>query len=161
MPNDVLLVIDGVPGESKDSKHPGAIDVASFSWGETNSGTFAYGTGGGAGKVSFHDFAFTMKVNKASARLAQACMSGIHFPRAQLFVRKQGEQQRDFYVVTLEDFIVSSFQSGGPGNGELVPLDKVTLNFSKIKFEYRPQKADGTLEPPITGGWNLKQNKKQ
>jgi type VI secretion system secreted protein Hcp len=32
---DYFLKIDGIPGESTDSKHKDEIDVLSWSWGET------------------------------------------------------------------------------------------------------------------------------
>src|SRR5919108_1868184 len=113
MASDYLLEIDGIKGESKDSKHPGTIEVESFSWGATNPGSAAHGGGGGAGKVVFQDLHFTMQVNKSSPLLLLHCANGKHIKKAQLFVRKQGEDQKDYYVVTLEDFIVSSYQSGG------------------------------------------------
>jgi type VI secretion system secreted protein Hcp len=36
----------------------------------------------------------------------------------------------------------------------------VTINYAKIEFEYKPQKADGTLEAGIKSGWDQKLNKK-
>lgn len=63
---DYFLKIDGIPGESTDSKHKNEIDIESWSWGQVNSGSHAGGGGGGAGKVSMQDYNFTMRVNKAS-----------------------------------------------------------------------------------------------
>ena len=48
---DVFLKIADIPGESADSKHKGEIDVLSYSFGASQTGTMAYGGGGGAGKV--------------------------------------------------------------------------------------------------------------
>ena len=160
MPSDYLLEIEGIKGESKDSKHPNTIEIESFSWGNTNDGSASHGSGAGAGKVHFQDVHFTSQVNKASPELALACANGKHFKKAQLFVRKQGEQQQDYYIVTLEDFIVSSYQSGGSNGSNHLPADQFALNFAKIKFEYKPQKDDGTLDPAVTTGWDLKMNKK-
>ncbi len=36
---DFFLKIDGIDGESADSKHKGDIDLASWSWGEAQAGT--------------------------------------------------------------------------------------------------------------------------
>jgi type VI secretion system secreted protein Hcp len=159
MPGDYLLVIDGIKGEYPDSKHPDSIEVESFSWGHENVGSAAKGSGAGAGKVEFKDVKFTAYVSAATPELAQACAGGKHIKKAQLFVRKQGDEQQEYYVVTLTDFIVSEFDSGGNSNSGL-PLDVFTLNFATIKFEYRKQNADGTLAPAITMGWNVKENKK-
>ena len=60
-------------------------------------------------------------------------------------------------MISLEDFIVSGFDSGGSADG--LPEDTFTLNFAKFKFEYKRQRPDGTLEAPITMGWDVKQNK--
>ena len=46
---DYFLKIEGVDGESNDSKHKNEIEILSFSWGATNTGTTAHGGGGGAG----------------------------------------------------------------------------------------------------------------
>ena len=69
MAYDAFLKIDGIDGESKDERHPNEIEVLSFSWGESNSGSAATGGGAGAGKVAMQDFHFTMKLNKASPQL--------------------------------------------------------------------------------------------
>jgi type VI secretion system secreted protein Hcp len=45
---DYFLKIDGIPGESKDAKHKGEIDVEAWSWGETAS--VPIGPGGVRGK---------------------------------------------------------------------------------------------------------------
>ena len=160
MASDYLLEIEGIKGESKDSKHPDTIEIESFSWGAANAGTHSSGGGGGAGKVSFQDLHLTAHVSKAAPELMQACANGKHYKKAQLFVRKQGEDQQDYYIVTLEDFIVSSYQTGGSTGSHNLPTDQFTLNFGKIKFEYKPQQDSGALDPAITGAWDLKQNKK-
>ena len=156
MASDFLLEIDGIKGESKDSKHKDTIEVDSFSWGISNAGSHASNTGGGAGKASFQDIHFTASVGKASANLALSCASGKHIKKAVLFVRKQGETQQDYYVVTLEDLLVSSYQSGDAAGGSSIPTDQFSLNYAKIKYEYKAQKADGTLESPITMSYDIK-----
>lgn len=160
MAADFLLEIDGIKGESQDSKHKETIEVESFSWGVSNAGSHAAGTGGGAGKASFQDIHFTSTVGKASPNLALSCASGKHISKAVLYVRKQGETQQDYYVVTMEDLLVSSYQSGDAAGGGSVPTDQFSLNFTKIKYEYKSQKKDGTLDAPITMTWDIKQNKR-
>ncbi len=70
-----FLKLDGVPGESKDAKHPGEIELESFSWGESNTGAAAGGGGGGAGKVQVEDLHVVMKESKA---IAARCSSRAH-----------------------------------------------------------------------------------
>jgi type VI secretion system secreted protein Hcp len=156
---DYFLKIDGIEGESADSKHKNEIDVLNWSWSETQSGTMAYGGGGGAGKVSMQDFHFTMRVCKASPKLLLHCANGKHIPAAVLIARKAGEEQQEFLKIKFSDLLVSSFSTGG-GGADDVPMDSISLNFSKIEYEYKAQKADGSLDGPIPAGWNLKENVK-
>lgn len=156
---DYFLKIDGIDGESTDDKHKNEIDVESWSWGETNSGTSAGGGGGGAGKVTMQDFNFAMKVCKATPKLMLTCANGQHIKSAVLTCRKAGGEQQEFLVVKFSDLLVSSYQTGG-SSGDVVPTDQISMNFSKIEFEYKTQKADGTLDAPVKAGYDLKLNKK-
>src|SRR3977135_2623830 len=114
---DAFLKIDGIEGESADAKHKGEIDLHSFSWGESNAGTFSVGGGGGAGKVSMQDLHFTMKINKASPKLFLACASGEHIKKATLTCRKAGKDQQEFLKYDMNDILISSYQTGGSSGG--------------------------------------------
>jgi len=143
---DYFLKIDGVEAESTDKgKHAGEIEVESFSWGETNSGTAGHGGGGGAGKVVSQDFHFVKKLDKSSSQLFIACATGKHFKTAVLSARKAGGEQLDYFKVTMEDVLVSSYQIGGSAHSDVVPTDQVSLNFAKLEVSYKEQKADGSL----------------
>jgi type VI secretion system secreted protein Hcp len=156
---DYFLKIDGIEGESHDSKHKSEIDLESWSWGETQTGTHSGGGGGGAGKVAMQDFHFVMKINKASPKLMLACANGEHIKKAVLTCRKAGKEQQEFLKVTMSDLLVSSYQTGGSGSSDIVPTDQISLNYAKIEFEYKEQKPDGTLGGAVKAGWDVKQNK--
>jgi type VI secretion system secreted protein Hcp len=152
---DYFLKIDGIDGESEDSKHGKEIEVQSFSWGATQSGSFAQGGGGGAGKVSMQDFHFTVFHGKASPKLMLACATGQHIGQAVLVARKAGKEQQEYMKVTFSDILISSFQTGGSA-GSVNPTDQVSFNFAKIKHEYWPQKKDGSLDGVIPATFDLK-----
>ena len=160
MAADFLLKIDEIKGEAQDKTHKDTIAVDSFSWGISNPGSYAHGGGGGAGKANFQDMHFTAQVSKASANLALYCSSGKYIKKAVLYVRKQGEKPQEYYTVTLEDLIVSSYQSGDAAGGSSVPTDQFALNYAKVEFQYRPQKSDQTLDSAIEMKWDLKGNAK-
>ncbi|HEY4613282.1 MAG TPA: type VI secretion system tube protein Hcp [Bacteroidota bacterium] len=157
---DYFLKLKGIDGESTDHKHKNAIDVESFSWGETNSGTHAGGGGGGAGKVAMQDFHFVMRINKASPKLMLACATGEHIADGTLICRKAGTDQQEFLNIKMTDLLVSSYQTGGSGHGDIVPTDQISLNYAKIEFEYKEQKPDGSLGGAVKAGYDLKANKK-
>jgi len=159
MASDYLLELDGIKGESSDSKHKGSIEVESFSWGMTQSGSPATGGGAGAGKVVFQDIHFTTRLSSASPQLFLTSATGEHIKKAVLFVRKAGSEQQEYYKVTLEDVLVSSYQQAGSSE-DVTPVDSFSLNFAKIELEYTAQRADGSSGGSVKAGYDLKANKK-
>ena len=152
---DYFLKIDGIKGESQDTKHGGEIEIQSFSWGATQSGSFAQGGGGGAGKVSMQDFHFTVFHGVASPKLMLACATGQHIPSAVLTARKAGKDQQDYMKVSFYDLLISSFQTGG-SSGSVNPTDQVSFNFGKIEHEYKEQTKGGTLGGTVKAVFDLK-----
>lgn len=156
---DVFLKIDGVKGESADSKHKDEIDVLAWDWGMSQSGTTHTGTGSGSGKVEVRDLTVTKYVDKATPNLMQNCCSGRHYKEALLTVRKAGGKSPvEYYKVKMQDLIVTHIQSGGHGDQDRL-TETVSLNFAKMTVEYTPQKADGSADAVITVGWDIAANK--
>lgn len=157
---DYFLKIEGIDGESADHKHKGEIELLSWSWGASQHGSHSSGGGGGAGKVVMQDFHFVMKCSKASPKLMLACATGEHIKKATIIARKAGTEQQEFLKYTLSDVLVSSYQTGGSGAGDVIPTDQISFNFAKVEIEYKEQKADGTLGGTVKAGYDIKQNKK-
>jgi type VI secretion system secreted protein Hcp len=154
---DYFLKIDGIPGESQDSKHKDEIQVLSYSFGESQSGTMAFGGGGGAGKVQMQDFHFMMHVNKASPKLFLACATGDHIKSAILIARKAGKGQQEYAKFTFTDILVTSYQTNGDASANSQPMDQISLNFAAIEIEYKVQNADGSLGAGTKVKYDLKQ----
>lgn len=156
---DYFLKIGSIEGESISKGHDKEIDVLSFHWGVSNRGTSGFSGGQGSGKCDFQDLTVTKLVDKSSPLLMQACATGQHFPKAVLSARRAGGDQQDYLQITMTGMMISSFQQSGASQGDL-PTDSFSLNFSKIEFDYWPQKADGTLGAKVHGGWDLAKNVK-
>ena len=157
MPSSYFLKIDGIPGESLDSKHKDEIEVLSWSWGETHEGAVSSGGGAGSGKVAMDDLHVSTQLSRASPALLLACASGKHIKSAVLTGRKAGKGQMEYLTFSLSDVLVSGYQTAG--SEAEAPLDSISLNFSKIEVSYKQQKADGSLAPAIRVGWDRKANK--
>jgi type VI secretion system secreted protein Hcp len=160
MAADYFLKIDGIKGESQASGHKDEIDIESFSWGVTQSGSFATAGGGGSGKANFQDLHFTARASKASPNLLVACATGQHIKETTLTLRKAGGDQQPYYTIKLTDVLISSYQSGGSEGSNALPVDQFSLNFAKIAYEYKAQKADGTLDAAVKGAYDVKASKK-
>jgi type VI secretion system secreted protein Hcp len=158
MAYDAFLKLDDVNGEVQDQQFANWIEVDSFSWGVSQSGTNASGSGGGAGKVSFQDLHITKPTDKSSAALFQKCVTGQHFDKCQLFVRKAGGDASGassvFLKIEMADVLVSSVEFEGASQGAERPAEDVTLNFTKIFYEY--DAPDGEVDK---FSWDLVQNR--
>jgi type VI secretion system secreted protein Hcp len=154
---DQFLKIAGVDGESEDGTHAKSINVLAWSWGCSQSGTTHLGAGSGAGKVNVQDISVTKYVDSSSNALLKACCNGKHYPDAKLTVRKAGENPLEYIKITMNDLIVTSVSTGGSGGEEML-TENISLNFAKFKYEYTPQKPDGTGGAVKDATWNIPKN---
>jgi type VI secretion system secreted protein Hcp len=149
---DVFLKIGDIKGESKDSKHEGEIDVLSWSWGVSNSANLQ-GGGGGAGKANFSDLSFMHALDKASPNLMKACAMGDHYDLATLVSRKAGKGQQDYLIVKMKEVFITSVQPSGSSEH---PMESVSLTFGHVDLEYKPQKADGSVDAGVHFIYDIK-----
>jgi len=156
---DMFLKMDGVEGESTDKTHGKEIDVLSWSWGASQSGSMAAGGGGGAGKVSMQDLSITKHIDKSSPKLFEALATGKHLKEAKLVLRSAGGSQVEYLVITLSDVLVSSYSTGG-SSGDDRPTESISLNFAQIKMSYVEQDTKGSAGAAVEFGWDIKANKK-
>ena len=157
---DIFLKIEGVKGESVDDAHKDEIDVLSWDWGMSQTGTTQIGTGGGAGKVSVQDLSFTKYVDKSTPTLMKYCCNGKHFDEAVLTLRKAGESPLEYFKLTINKVLITSISTGGSA-GEDQLTENLTLNFAEMTVDYTPQKADGSSDAAVTIGWNIATNKEK
>jgi type VI secretion system secreted protein Hcp len=157
MATEIFARIGDIKGESLDAKHKDEIEVLSFSWGVTNSGSTGSGGGGGTGKAKFQDLQIVHGIDNASPALLKACATGQHIKDATITHRRAGEAQHEFLVITLKDVTITAVSQAG--NDDQPYVEAVDLKFAKVDFHYRKQRADGTLEPGEHFKFDLKANK--
>jgi type VI secretion system secreted protein Hcp len=157
---DMFLRIDGINGESKDSKHADQIQVLSWAWDVSQTGTAGVGGGLTAGKVEHHDVEIRKLVDKASPVLYKFCGNGDHIASADLYVRKAagGSEALEYLVIHFDDLIITSFTLGGQPKADQID-EIIKINYSKVTITYTPQDNKGQGLPPIMGGWDLQSNK--
>jgi type VI secretion system secreted protein Hcp len=163
MPFDGFIKIDGIDGESNDSKHKGEIEILSYSWGVSQAITgTASSTGTFTGqRADFSALSFHHQLDKASPKLAAACAGGDHLKSAVLTLSRAGGDKQGYMEYKLSDVLVSSVRVGGASAGEGgVPIEEVSLNFGKIEWKYTVIGIDGKAAGNVSAGWSLKENKK-
>jgi type VI secretion system secreted protein Hcp len=156
MATDIFAKLGDIKGESTDSKHKEEIEVHSFSWGVTSTAGIGAG-GGGAGKATFQDLTIVHPIDKASPALLSACATGKHLKEAIITHRKAGKQQQEYLIVKMNDVIVTGVSHGGTAGQPY--SESVSLAFAKVELEYKPQKADGSLDAGVHFKYDIKANK--
>jgi type VI secretion system secreted protein Hcp len=140
-----FVVIDGIPGESRDALFPNSIEASTYS-----AGVASIPVQG----ATFSDFSFAATLSKASPLLMVAAASGQLISSAVLNVVRNGGQRQRFLTYTLTNVTVTSHHPSGRISGG--PLtEEFTLSYGTITVEYRPQNPDGTLGDPITRCWDV------
>lgn len=160
MAADMFIKIDDIKGEAVDPTHGDEIQVLSWSWGMSQSGTTHIGTGGGAGKVNVQDLSFTKYVDSSTPNLISFCAGGKHFKSAQLTIRKAGDKPVEYLKIKMIDLIVSNVSTGGSGGEDRI-TENITLNFAAVQVDYTPQKKDGSAGATATATWNIAKNTKE
>ena len=110
---DMFMKLDGIKGESQDSKHKEGDRRLSWSWGVSNRDRWHMGGGGGAGKVDVQDISIYASRSTRLRRRCSCCAPRASTSKA-LTVRKAGEKPLEYLkIVKLKDIIVTSVQTGG------------------------------------------------
>ena len=153
---DYFLKIDGIAGESKDPRHRGEIELDSFSWGENH---LAHAGATSAASPTIQDFHVVKHTDKASPLLMLAVASGRHFTAAVLTAQRPGTVPLDYLTISLGGVMANSYRTGAQP-GQAVPADQVSFSFRQIEIVYRSQRPDGSLDTPVTAGWDVTANRK-
>lgn len=155
-----FLEIKEIPGESQKKGHEDQMDVLSYQLGVVQTGSFQTGgPGGGAGKAEFHDISIVKYVDKATAKLFEACAAGTHFGKATLTVRKAGDKPLEYLKIEMQDLMISSQTiNGASGNDQVV--ESITMNAAVIKQNYIEQDAKGGAGKTVAAGFDIRAGEK-
>jgi len=153
---DFYLKLDAIDGESTDADHTGEIQLLSFSWGGSQV-TAVAGTGGsGAGKADLADLSVMKYMDKASAPIFKALLTGTHIKTGVLSAIKAGAGGKPFLKLSFEELFVTSQQVSASSE---IPSESVSFSYNKIKVEYSTQNEQGILTATGAVSYDLKQNK--
>jgi len=155
---DMFLKLEGIEGESNDDIKKNHIEIQSFSFGGSQSGSFNTATGAGTSKANLQDVHFTKQIDKSSPNLFGVLTNGKHIDKATITVRKAGGDPKDYLTITLTPCFVSSYNLSGHDGGGM-PQESFSLNYDKIEFEYKTQDDKGNLGAAIKKSYETSKNK--
>ena len=151
---DMFLKLTNIKGESLDAKHKDAIEVLSWSFGASQTGSAHSGGGSGTGKVQIQDLTITHYVDASSTDLLKYLTSGKHIDDGMLTVRKAGGTHLEYFKFKMEQVFVTHISNGG-GAGQDRVTENVTLNFRKFTQTYTPQDEKGNAKPSSHFTWDI------
>lgn len=143
---DYFLKIDGVTGASMDDKHKNWIDVLSWSWGASNTGT---GT-------SFAPFSWEQGLDSSFVPLFLGLVNDTRFSQAQLSVVRLDGSRQEFFRMTLNGARVLGLSSDGSADSIQV---HAAMSYEALAMRYCPQKPDGSLGVCVEGSFTLNSNR--
>jgi len=152
MASDMFLELTNVKGESTVKGFEEKMDIHSFSFGVSNTGTAGYGGGAGAGRANVSDLSLGKLVDKATPILYKFCFSGKHIDKATLTVRKAGgDKPVEYLKYEMTEVFITSVQSSDSAGGSIAS-ESLSLNFNKLVMTYSGQDKSGAAkaESPVT-----------
>ncbi len=128
-----------VKGEAVAPGHQDDIVVTGWNWG-LSAGS-ALGNTQATARRSYSALTVVKGIDSASTALMSALATNDEVKEARLCLRRSGGEQEDYLKVTLKSARITSLEHRGDETGGTQEV--MTLAFTEVEVEYRPQKSSG------------------
>jgi type VI secretion system secreted protein Hcp len=159
---DVYLQIDGIKGESTDSKHTDWIEclAVNFEVIQPRSATASSAGGHTAERCEHKDIVISKLCDLATPLLLEQCSMGKTIPKAKFdFMRADADGTRiTYFNIELENVLISGVApSVAEGN---IMTETLSIKYAKVSWKYVQQAIKGGTKGNAAGSWNLSTNAK-
>lgn len=146
-----MKIDDGgeIKGEAKDQDHKDWIELASVSW--NHSRTIAAGVKSSQrsrGETFFNDIMIANTMHKGSMKVQQYAATGKVMKKVEIHFCRSGADGakglETYLTIKLDDCLVTSYSTGIAG--EDVPIESLSLNFTKVEMEYKEADSKGVMK---------------
>ncbi|MBI1389048.1 MAG: hypothetical protein GC154_11430 [bacterium] len=144
------IKFDGVEGESVDVAHKGWSEIDSA--GQTLARLRELADGSLSGVVTSSNLTVSKRLDKASPKLAEACLRGSVSPRVTIDFQARLANPYLMERLTLANVSITGVTSNAGADGV---FETISLSFEKVHWSYTPLEADGSTQPPVNFGWDL------
>jgi type VI secretion system secreted protein Hcp len=141
---DMFLKLDGIKGESQDSKHKDEIEILSFSWG------LGQAREKGGGRINETEFSIVKLLDSATPQMIETMCHGTSLGSGVLTVRKAGEKPLEYIKIKLTDVFIANYQTVASGGAAGLPTEQVSFAFSNVELTATQQKPDGSMGSEVT-----------
>ncbi|HCB1501441.1 TPA: type VI secretion system tube protein Hcp [Klebsiella michiganensis] len=156
----IFLKLDDIKGESQADGFTDQIEIMSFSHNVsmqvTNNVSDTEST---SGRAHVGEMSLTKFIDLATPKLNEYCCRGRVIKEAVLTLcRNDNGKMLPFIVYTLTNVIISHLSVSGGSGGK--PVETMSLNFTKIKWEIVAQKLDGQKKGNVSSVWDMEMDPK-
>ena len=158
---DILLDVGDIEkfkGESNIEGFDDLIVCESFNIGVNVPLDLGRGTNRTAGSVHISEVSFSRQFDSSSIPLLHATFSGEVFKKMTIhFLKAAGNDEKafeEFLKVELKDAIFSNVSYSGASGGSNM-MESISVGFTEIKFDYKVQKDDGSLDGSKMASFDL------
>ncbi len=158
----ILDLGEAVEGECMLEGYTGKIEVMSYSHNVAMQVTNdVSNTERTSGKPHIGEMSLTKFLDQSTPTLNEYCCAGKNIPQATLVVGRNAAEESGkimpYITYTLTNAIISNLSVSGGSGGK--PVETLSLNFTKIKWELTAQNAEGAKKGTAASAWDLAANK--
>ncbi|HSW08714.1 Hcp family type VI secretion system effector [Aquabacterium sp.] len=128
-----------IKGESTIAGHLDDIIVNTWQWGLAASS--AIGSNQATGRRSYTALTVQKSIDQSTTGLMSALATNDLVKEARLTMRKAGGSQEDYFIITLKEARITGVSHTTAADG--YTNETVSIMFTKVDVEYRPQKTSG------------------
>lgn len=156
----IFLKLDDIKGESQVDGFKDQIEIMSYSHNVAMQVTNDISnTERTSGRAHVGEMSLTKFVDLSTPKLNEYCCSGKMIKEAVLTLcRNDDGKMLPLIVYTLDNVVISHLSVSGGSGGK--PVETMSLNFTKIKWEITAQKLGGQKEGNVSSVWDMAMNKK-
>ncbi len=153
------IKFDGVEGEAQEKDHKGWSDLASFGQGLHQPGGGATGATRRRGDVIMDDISCSKELDKASPKIAESICKGKVYPKVEIHLTASVSDagRETYYSYELKNVLVTSYNIGGAGQSEEVPMEDFSLNYEEIKVTYQEFDSKGKSKGKLEYTWKVEE----
>ncbi|RNW24086.1 Hcp family type VI secretion system effector [Citrobacter werkmanii] len=156
----IFLKLDDIKGESQVDGFKDQIEIMSYSHNVAMQVTNdVSNTERTSGRAHVGEMSLTKFVDLSTPKLNEYCCSGKMIKEAVLTLcRNDDGKMLPLIVYTLDNVVISHLSVSGGSGGK--PVETMSLNFTKIKWEITAQKLGGQKEGNVSSVWDMAMNQK-
>ncbi|MGD9762775.1 MAG: Hcp family type VI secretion system effector [Candidatus Binatia bacterium] len=153
--DQIFVLVDGIAGSSTDARHVGWIDA--YAAGNSVAIAMPTPTTGGQGTVtSFSDFSVLKGIDSASPALFVTAAKGQHLRTVDVEFVRPGQEPFTYFKIQLSDATITGVRTNANSTDDSI-TEFVTFSYRRIRWEYTPQRADGSPGTKVIRCWDVAQ----